>query len=63
VSEVSITANAAGEEFGIQRLQAEFQKHGNKPLADVHTALVASIRQHGTQFDDQSLLLIRRLAS
>jgi hypothetical protein len=56
-------ANAAGEEFGIQRLQSEFQKNGNKPLADIHTALVASLRKHGLQFDDQSLLLIRRLAS
>ncbi|HUE42656.1 MAG TPA: PP2C family protein-serine/threonine phosphatase [Candidatus Sulfotelmatobacter sp.] len=56
-------ANAAGEEFGIQRLQAEFQKNGNKPLAEIHTALVASLRQHGTQFDDQSLLLVRQLAS
>jgi hypothetical protein len=56
-------ANAAGEEFGIQRLQAEFQKNGNKPLADIHTALVASLRQHGVQFDDQSLLLIRQLPS
>jgi len=56
-------ANAAGEEFGVQRLQAEFQKNGNKPLVEIHTALVASLRQHGTQFDDQSLLLIRRLAS
>jgi hypothetical protein len=54
-------ANAAGEEFGVQRLQAEFQKNGTKPLADIHTALVASLRQHGTQFDDQSLLLIRRV--
>lgn len=55
-------ANAAGEEFGVQRLQSEFQKNGNKPLADIHTALVASLRQHGAQFDDQSLLLIRRVA-
>jgi Stage II sporulation protein E (SpoIIE) len=56
-------ANAAGEEFGIQRLQAEFQKNGNKPLAEIHTALVASLRRHGVQFDDQSLLLIRQVAS
>jgi hypothetical protein len=56
-------ANAAGEEFGIQRLQTEFQKNGNKPLAEIHTALVASLRQHGSQFDDQSLLLIRQVAS
>ena len=56
-------ANAAGEEFGVQRLQSEFQKNGNKPLAEIHTALVASLRQHGLQFDDQSLLLIRRVPS
>ena len=56
-------ANAAGEEFGVQRLQAEFQKNGTKPLSEIHTALVASLRKHGTQFDDQSLLLIRRVAS
>jgi Stage II sporulation protein E (SpoIIE) len=56
-------ANAAGEEFGVQRLQSEFQKNGTKPLADIHTALVASLRKHGLQFDDQSLLLIRRVAS
>ncbi len=56
-------ANAAGEEFGVQRLQSEFQKNGTRPLPEIHTALVASLRQHGLQFDDQSLLLIRRLAS
>jgi hypothetical protein len=56
-------ADAAGEEFGVQRLQSEFQKNGNKPLAEIHTALVASLRQHGLQFDDQSLLLIRHLPS
>lgn len=54
-------ADAAGEEFGVQRLQAEFQKNGNKPLAEIHAALVASLRKHGNQFDDQSLLLIRRV--
>jgi Stage II sporulation protein E (SpoIIE) len=57
------TANAAGEEYGIQRLQAEFQKFGNAPLAEIHTALVASLRRHGPQFDDQSILLIRQLPS
>ncbi len=55
------TANAAGEEFGIARLQAEFQKHATQPLSEIHTALVASLRRHGPQFDDQSLLLIRQL--
>jgi hypothetical protein len=55
------TADANGEEFGIGRLQAEFQKHATEPLSEIHTALVASLRRHGPQFDDQSLLLIRQL--
>lgn len=55
------TANAAGEEFGVARLQAEFQEHTTQPLSEIHTALLASLHRHGPQFDDQSLLLIRQL--
>jgi hypothetical protein len=55
------TANAAGEEFGIERLQAEFRKHGNEPLAKIYGALLESVSHHGPQFDDRSMLLIRRL--
>lgn len=54
------TANAAGEEFGLKRLEAEFQKQGKKPLEEICRALQESVARHGTQFDDQSLLLIRR---
>jgi hypothetical protein len=55
------TANAAGEEFGIERLQAEFRKHGNEPLAEIYRALLGSVSRHGPQFDDRSMLLIRQL--
>jgi serine phosphatase RsbU (regulator of sigma subunit) len=55
------TANAAGEEFGIERLQAEFRKHGKQPLGAIYRALLESGTRHGVQFDDRSLLLIRRL--
>jgi hypothetical protein len=55
------TANSAGEEFGIARLQAEFQKHGKESLAAICRSLQESVARHGAQFDDQSLLLIRRL--
>jgi hypothetical protein len=55
------TANAAGEEFGIARLQAELRKHGKEPLAVICRLLQESVARHGAQFDDQSLLLIRQL--
>jgi len=55
------TANEAGEEFGIDRLQAEFKRHGKEPLEAIYRALLESVTRHGVQFDDRSLLLIRRL--
>ena len=55
------TANEAGEEFGIGRLQAEFKRHGKEPLEAIYRALLESVTRHGVQFDDRSLLLIRRL--
>jgi hypothetical protein len=55
------TTNAAGEEFGLKRLQAELQKHGKAPLEAICRAVQESVARHGAQFDDQSLLLMRRL--
>lgn len=54
-------ANAAGEEFGIQRFQAELEKHGKEPLDAIYRSLQESVAQHGAQFDDQSVLLVRQL--
>jgi Stage II sporulation protein E (SpoIIE) len=54
-------ANAAGEEFGQARLQEEFRKHGAEPLEAISKALKESVARHGAQFDDQSLLLVRRV--
>ena len=54
------TANAAGEEFGIQRLEAELQKHARAPLDAICQSLEESVNRHGARFDDQSILLIRR---
>jgi hypothetical protein len=53
--------NAAGEEFGLKRLQEELQKHGKEPLDMICRSLQESVARHGAQFDDQSLLLIRQL--
>ena len=55
-------ANAAGEEFGITRLQAEIQKNGKEGLDVICRSLQESVAKHGAQFDDQSLFLIRKLA-
>ncbi len=53
-------ANAAGEEFGLARLQTEFQKHAREPLDAIYRSLQESVARHGAQFDDQSLFLIRK---
>jgi hypothetical protein len=54
-------ANKAGEEFGVKRLIGELKKHGRKPLAEICDEIKASVARHGAQFDDQSLLLVRRV--
>jgi hypothetical protein len=54
-------ANKAGEEFGIQRLKAELQKYAREPLETICRSLQTSVANHGAQFDDQSILLIRKL--
>jgi serine phosphatase RsbU (regulator of sigma subunit) len=54
-------ANAAGEEFGLTRFQDEFLKHGTESLEAICRSLQESVARHGIQFDDQSILLIRRL--
>lgn len=54
------TANASGEEFGLARFQQEFQKHGGEPLERICRALEEAVARHGAQFDDQSLLLLRK---
>jgi Stage II sporulation protein E (SpoIIE) len=54
-------ANAAGEEFGMARLEAELRAHGKGRLDAVYRSVQESVARHGAQFDDQSLLLIRRI--
>ena len=53
--------NATGEEFGVRRFEAELQKHGKEPLEAICGAIYESVARHGAQFDDQSMLLIRKL--
>ncbi len=54
-------ANAAGEEFGLARLQEAFQQYGKEPLDVICRSLQESVARHGAQFDDQSLFLIRKI--
>ncbi len=54
-------ADAKGEEFGAKRLQAELQKLGRQPLEKICRSLQEAVARHGPQFDDQSILLIRKL--
>ena len=54
-------ANPAGEEFGVRRFQAELRKHGKEPLDAIYRSLQESVARYGAQFDDQSILLVRRV--
>lgn len=54
------TANAAGEEFGIERLAEELRKHAKEPLQSICRSVRDSVARHGAPFDDQSLLLLRQ---
>lgn len=54
-------ANKAGEEFGVKRLMEVIRKHGTQPLVQICEAIKESVSQHGAQFDDQSLLLVRKV--
>lgn len=51
--------DAAGREFGLAALRELFRKNATRPLAEVRDAILAAASAHGTQIDDQSLVLIR----
>lgn len=54
-------ANRSGEEFGVKRLETELRRHAKEPLEAIYRSLQSSVAAHGAQFDDQSILLIRKL--
>lgn len=54
--------DADDDEFGMERVKAVFAGHARKPLAEIELKLLAAARAHGTPHDDQSLILIRRVA-
>jgi serine phosphatase RsbU (regulator of sigma subunit) len=48
-------------EYGIGPLKRTLAAGGTRPLRDLFDAMVADVRGHGPQLDDQSLLLVRVL--
>jgi sigma-B regulation protein RsbU (phosphoserine phosphatase) len=61
---VTEATNAAGEEFGLDRLKKFLETQIGRELSDVDTALASVLEQHaaGEHFaDDRTLLMVRRL--
>jgi serine phosphatase RsbU (regulator of sigma subunit) len=51
--------DSGDHEFGLDRLKRTLIEVRDRPLNEVFDAVVADVRRHGRQLDDQSLLLIR----
>jgi hypothetical protein len=51
--------NERDEEFGLARLERVLTEHAGQPLSQIWELIMAEVRQHGVQEDDQSLLLLR----
>ena len=54
-------SNKAGEEYGVGRLKQVVAAHLRAPLPALAAEILASARSFGAQFDDQTILLVRRL--
>src|SRR5262249_40860351 len=50
-----------GEEFGLGALKDALQRASNRPLPELVASVLAQIRDHGKQMDDQTILAIRCL--
>jgi len=55
------TGDRPGEEFGIDGLKPVIAANAGDPLAELAQKILASARGFGKQFDDQTILLVRRL--
>jgi serine phosphatase RsbU (regulator of sigma subunit) len=47
------------QELGLERMKALVAEHGDGPLDVLERRILEAARGHGTQLDDQSLLLVR----
>src|SRR5262249_38316814 len=50
------------EECGLERVKALLRTHARDPLEQIEDRLLAAVRAHGVQIDDQTLFLIRRVS-
>lgn len=51
--------NERDEEFGLTRLEQLLSQHSTKALPEICDLIMAEVKRHGVQQDDQSLLLLR----
>jgi len=56
---ITEVVNERDEEFGLLRLERLLSQHATQPLSQIWELVMAEVRQHGAQRDDQSLLLLR----
>jgi serine phosphatase RsbU (regulator of sigma subunit) len=56
------TFDSKGGEFGLTGIEEIVQKAGNKALSEISAELRVRVREYGEQTDDQTILLVRRLA-
>jgi serine phosphatase RsbU (regulator of sigma subunit) len=56
---ITEVTNDRGEEFGLARLEQLLSQHAGKPLSQIWELVMVEVKQHGTQQDDQSLMLLR----
>jgi len=47
------------QEYGLDRIERVVAENAGRPLRELFDTLMADVRRHGTQLDDQSLLLVR----
>lgn len=53
------TMNKSGQLFGDDRIDSILVANADRPLAEIHSALLNAVRGHGPQGDDQTIFLAR----
>ena len=59
---ISEVPNASDEEFGLDRLELLLRNNAGQPLPQLWELIMAEVKRHGVQQDDQTLLLLRVVA-
>lgn len=54
--------DAKDREFGFERVKALVVQHAHAPLESLTSAVLAAVRGHGPQEDDQTMLVVRAVA-